>query len=132
MKATKLVGVLVACMGLAACQATVPQSQEAGSADRQEGQTDEGGQTGEAPQTYTLEQVAEHGSAEDCFIAIEGKVYDVSEFIVDQAHPGGPAILQGCGNDASELYNNRPNGSGAHSGKARAMLEQYYIGDLAE
>ena len=86
----------------------------------------------EGTQIYTLDMIAEHNSPSDCWIGIEGMVYDVTPFIADQAHPGGPAILQGCGKDATEMFNERPNGSGAHSQDARSMLPQYYIGDLAE
>ena len=81
-------------------------------------------------QPYSLAEVAQHSTATDCWIAIEGKVYDVTSFIASQKHPGKDAILQGCGIDATKLYNNRPNGSGAHSDKARSFLPNYYIGDL--
>src|SRR3989344_6131265 len=83
-------------------------------------------------QQYSLPEVAQHSVGTDCWIAIEGKVYDVTSFIASQKHPGKDAILQGCGKDATELYNNRPNGSGAHSDKARSFLPNYYIGDLKQ
>ena len=81
---------------------------------------------------YTINEVSLHLTAEDCWIAIEGKVYDVSPFIADQKHPGGAAILQGCGKDGTELYNDRPNGSGAHSQTARSFLPNFYIGELSK
>ncbi len=80
---------------------------------------------------YTLEEVAKHSSREDCWIVIHGKVYDVTSFIPE--HPGGDAILQGCGKDATELFETRPMGSGTpHSEEARELLERYYIGELKE
>ena len=97
--------------------------------------TQEGSQTGEISttvKTYTLAEVGLHNSKENCWLAIEGKVYDVTSYIESQKHPGGEAILQGCGIDASELFNNRPNDKGAHSEKARGFLVNYYIGDLAK
>lgn len=55
----------------------------------------------------------------------------VTEFI--SSHPGGKAILEGCGTDATELFETRPMGSGtAHSERARTLRENYYIGDLKE
>ena len=82
------------------------------------------------PKTISLSEVARHGNAQDCWLAIHGKVYDVTNFI--DKHPGGQAILQGCGKDATNLFETRPMGSGTpHSSGARDMLANYYIGDLA-
>lgn len=86
----------------------------------------------EEGESYSLAEVAVHGEADDCWIAIEGKVYDVTEYIDGGNHPGGAAILQGCGTDATELYNDRPNGLGAHSDQARSFLLNFYIGELEE
>ena len=97
--------------------------------------TQEGAQTGDISttvKTYTLVEVGLHNSKANCWLAIEGKVYDATAYIESQKHPGGEAILQGCGIDASELFNNRPNDKGAHSEKARGFLVNYYIGDLAK
>lgn len=81
--------------------------------------------------SYTLEEVAAHAGRESCWLAIEGKVYDVTSFVQGGFHPGKEAILQGCGKDATELFNTRPMGSGtAHSERARKMLPKYYIGEL--
>ena len=83
----------------------------------------------ETPATITLAEVAQHDKEGDCWLAIHGKVYDVSSW---NAHPGGTAILEGCGNDASDLYETRPMGSGTpHSQDARNLLTGFYIGDLA-
>ncbi len=88
-----------------------------------------GPQTDSIP-TYTLADVSSHDSQSDCWLALSGKVYDVTDFI--SSHPGGQAILEGCGTDATDLYETRPMGSGTpHSQRARSLLENYYIGDLA-
>jgi cytochrome b involved in lipid metabolism len=82
-------------------------------------------------QTYTLSELAEHNTADDCWMAINGKVYDVTEYT--SRHPGGAAIEEGCGIDSTQLYETRPMGSGTpHSSGARQRLEQYYIGDLED
>lgn len=87
----------------------------------------------ESVSNYYLEEVSKHDSSEDCWLAIEGKVYDVSPYIADKKHPGGKAILEGCGKEATELFNTRPMGSGTpHSDRARSGLENFYIGDLVE
>ena len=82
-------------------------------------------------QTFTSEEVAKHNSKDDCWLILDGKVYDVTKFI--PAHPGGKAILEGCGKDATMLFETRPMGSeSSHSARARAIRETYYIGDLKQ
>ncbi|NCN06639.1 MAG: cytochrome b5 domain-containing protein [Candidatus Pacebacteria bacterium] len=82
--------------------------------------------------TFTLEEVAMHATPEDCYLAIEGKVYDVTEFIASEKHPGGEAIFFGCGKDATEMFNNRQSDSKPHSEQARSFLPNFYIGELAQ
>lgn len=81
---------------------------------------------------YTLEEVASHSSKEDCWLVLDGKIYDVTPYVQSGFHPGKEAILMGCGKDATSLFNNRPNGSGSHSERARKMLSKYYKGELAQ
>lgn len=79
--------------------------------------------------TYTLAQVSQHATPEDCWLVIDGKVYDVSGF--GEKHGGGEAVYQGCGIDATELFETRPMGSGTpHSDKARSFLPNFEIGTL--
>lgn len=79
----------------------------------------------------TAVDVAQHAVEEDCWLIIEGKVYDVTEFIAQ--HPGGQVIVEGCGQDATDLFETRPMGSGTpHSDKARGIRDDYYIGELNE
>ncbi len=85
---------------------------------------------GAMTKTYTLDDVAKHTTADDCWLAIEGKVYDVTKFI--PRHPGGKAILQGCGKDATAMFNSRPNDGTSHSQRARDRLPNYYVGDLKQ
>lgn len=82
---------------------------------------------------FTMDEISKHNSAEDCWLLIDGKVYDVTSFIASGNHGGGDAILAGCGIDSTELYNTRPMGSGTpHSEKARSFLPNFYIGDFQQ
>lgn len=81
--------------------------------------------------SYTLQEVAQHASETDCWMAIEGKVYDVTKFV--SQHPGGKAIVNGCGKDATELFNERPsNNMGPHPDQARQALANFEIGTLVQ
>jgi cytochrome b involved in lipid metabolism len=100
-------------------------------ADDVEESTSVAGISGSEKTAYTLTEVAKHDNVDDCWLVLDGKVYDVTEFV--SSHPGGKAILEGCGKDATELFETRPMGSGtAHSERARALSEDYIIGDLQE
>nr|UXG49831.1 nitrate reductase [Saccharina japonica] len=70
-----------------------------------------------------LQEVQKHDNEDDCWIAVDGKVYDVTDFLDD--HPGGgESITISAGQDSSDEFN------ALHSDKARAMLLDYYIGEL--
>lgn len=78
----------------------------------------------------TLDEIAKHASPDNCWFAIEGKVYDVTAFIAQGIHPGGEVILNGCGQDATDMFNTRPSDGQPHSTTARLSLEKFYLGQL--
>eukprot|EP00898_Chlorokybus_atmophyticus_P002635 jgi/Chlat1/3372/Chrsp23S00270 len=74
---------------------------------------------------YTMKEVEAHNAEKDVWIVVGGKVYDCTPFLKE--HPGGAeSILINAGTDATDEFD------AIHSKKARAMLAEYYIGDLAE
>lgn len=89
-------------------------------------------QTKDKMTPISLTEIATHATKSDCWLAIEGKVYDVTPFIAANKHPGGPAILMGCGKDATSLFTNRPKDNRPHSERAENMLPQYQIGVLSQ
>ena len=53
---------------------------------------------------YTLADVAQHTKNDDCWVAVNGKVLNVTPFLDE--HPGGrEAIMLYAGKDASEEFN---------------------------
>jgi cytochrome b involved in lipid metabolism len=79
---------------------------------------------------YTLAEIAEHNTLEDCWMAIEGKVYDFSDYIPQ--HPTPPSVMQPwCGQEATEGMRTKGYGRD-HSPAAWAMMEPYLIGELVD
>ena len=54
---------------------------------------------------FTLEEVKNHNTKEDCFIIINNNVYDMSNF----NHPGGSIIFTYAGKDATEIFHEMHN-----------------------
>ncbi|XP_035302672.1 cytochrome b5 type B-like [Cricetulus griseus] len=72
---------------------------------------------------YWWEEVAKQNSAEEMWMVIHGRVYDIIRFLSE--HPGGEEVLLiQAGADATESFEDV-----GHSPDAREMLKQYYIGD---
>ena len=88
-----------------------------------------------------MEEVSQHTSVEDLWIVINGRVYDVTEWLVfkiklllpklsfhfrQHSHPGGDAILQDFGGkDATEMFR-----SVQHSPDAIGIRGNFIIGLL--
>eukprot|EP00897_Mesotaenium_endlicherianum_P010740 jgi/Mesen1/9695/ME000069S09098 len=82
-------------------------------------------QPGLAPtqRVIPMSEVAKHDSESSAWIVVHNKVYDCTKFLED--HPGGAdSILINAGMDATEEFD------AIHSSKAKAMLEDYLIGEL--
>lgn len=80
--------------------------------------------------TLTLAEIAKHNSKESCWLLISNKVYDVTLFF--GKHPGGDAaLLPNCGKESTEAFATKGKSDGkSHSSEAKALLNNFYIGDL--
>lgn len=76
----------------------------------------------------TLEELARHASAEDCWLAVEGGVYDVTAYV--PAHPAPRrALTDHCGREATRAF--RTKGVGRpHEAGSRELLETMRVGSL--
>ena len=75
--------------------------------------------------SYTLAEVAKHASTSSCWSAIDGNVYNLTNWI--NLHPGGASVIKAiCGKDGSTSFN----GQHAGQGKPAAELKNYLLGAL--
>jgi cytochrome b involved in lipid metabolism len=73
---------------------------------------------------FTAAEVEAHSTAADCWMIIDGKVYDVSKFLED--HPGGEEVLtELAGQDATEAFDEI-----GHSPDAKELLKKFLVGEL--
>lgn len=73
-------------------------------------------------------ELARHSSKKDCWMAIAGSVYALSDYI--PRHPAPEKTMTDwCGKDATEAFNTKGRGR-PHSPAARASLPEYRIGTL--
>ncbi|XP_075506429.1 cytochrome b5-like [Primulina tabacum] len=73
---------------------------------------------------FTLAEISEHNNKKDCWLLINGKVYDVTKFLDD--HPGGDdVLLTATGKDATDDFEDV-----GHSSSARSMMDEFLVGEI--
>ncbi|KAJ4974562.1 hypothetical protein NE237_007736 [Protea cynaroides] len=73
---------------------------------------------------YSMQEAAQHNTGEDCWVVIDGKVYNVTSYLDE--HPGGDDILLAAtGKDATDDFEDA-----GHSKSARELMQEYCIGEL--
>lgn len=78
----------------------------------------------------SLDDVARHNTPDNCWMAINGQVYDVTGYLPE--HPSRPSIiLQWCGREASEAYRTKTK-ERPHSPNADRLLSDYWIGEAIQ
>lgn len=82
-----------------------------------------------ADRSITVAELARHAQQADCWMAINGQVYDFTAYMPQ--HPAEPSLmLAWCGKEASEAYRTKTKGR-PHSPYADQLLPKYRIGVLA-
>ena len=141
--ATALFWVAFVSLGIAAQQAGVPAPPQAGVPAPPQAGVPAPAQTGgpvpakpgepaparsAAPARYSLADVKRHARPSDCWMAIDGQVYDFTAYLPH--HPAPPEAIAGsCGPDASVDYRTKNRGR-PHSPYADGQMARYRIGVL--
>jgi len=68
-----------------------------------------------------MEEVAQHSKKDDCWMVIDGKVYDISSWAAN--HPGGEIIFSYAGMDATDVFD------AFHDENQAKLLPGFYIGE---
>ena len=80
--------------------------------------------------SFALSEVQSHNTKDNCWFAVDGKVYNLTEFIASGDHKGGmDMVIQSCGTDATSAFN-EAHGSGRKGQRAQNELEEFLIGNL--
>lgn len=100
----------------------LPQSNQAKS-QQSTGSTSSGSTSAKAG--ITMAEVKKHATAANCWAAIDGNVYNLTNWI--SKHPGGPGVIKTlCGTDGSQMFNQQHGGQG----RPVAELKNYKVGAL--
>ncbi|XWS34209.1 hypothetical protein CRYUN_Cryun21dG0020800 [Craigia yunnanensis] len=73
---------------------------------------------------YTMQEASQHNTKDDCWVVIDGKVYDVTSYLDE--HPGGDDIvLAATGKDATDDFEDA-----GHSKSAIELMQNFCVGEL--
>ncbi|KDN37932.1 putative SCS7-required for hydroxylation of ceramide [Tilletiaria anomala UBC 951] len=77
---------------------------------------------------FNADQVSKHDRLEDVWVVHKGKVYDVTDFVLD--HPGGDdLVMRYAGKDMGDIMDDIV--EHVHSDSAYELLEEHLIGKIA-
>ena len=79
--------------------------------------------------TLSAAEVARHNTANDCWMIMGGKVYDLSPYT---SHPGGDAYVPYCGTDGTGAYDTKAGRGSPHSSYASSLLASFELGTLGQ
>eukprot|EP01118_Nematostelium_gracile_P000429 TRINITY_DN1047_c0_g1_i1.p1 TRINITY_DN1047_c0_g1~~TRINITY_DN1047_c0_g1_i1.p1 ORF type:complete len:444 (+),score=96.31 TRINITY_DN1047_c0_g1_i1:144-1475(+) len=74
--------------------------------------------------TFSWKEIVKHKSADDCWMVVKGKVYNVTNWV--SKHPGGDLILQGAGRESTAMF------TSYHPLRIEKQLESFCIGKVED
>jgi cytochrome b involved in lipid metabolism len=93
-------------------------------------QTENNKDNGQNTMMLTLDDILAHNTEANCWVIVNNKAYNVTEFI--PLHPAGAdKIIPNCGKDATQVFETR-GGNGPHPESAGIVLQNYYVGDISQ
>lgn len=77
---------------------------------------------------YTVEDIAQHDTEDDCWMIYDNGVYDLTNYLDD--HDRYLDIREWCGGDITEAFETKDGISQDHRSSSYALLEEFRIGDI--
>eukprot|EP01100_Stratorugosa_tubuloviscum_P005096 TRINITY_DN230_c3_g1_i1.p1 TRINITY_DN230_c3_g1~~TRINITY_DN230_c3_g1_i1.p1 ORF type:complete len:110 (+),score=25.11 TRINITY_DN230_c3_g1_i1:45-374(+) len=85
----------------------------------------------EEEQEFKIEEVSKHNTIEDGWIILNNFVFDITDYLQENIHPGGTILLSNyLGQNATEIWNGPGPLDHKHSNQAFKLLQFYKIGKL--
>ncbi len=79
---------------------------------------------------YTIDDVAEHNTEDDCWVIYDDGVYDITDYLND--HDRYLDIREWCGMNMTEAFETKDGLGIDHRTSSYALLETFKIGDIEE
>ena len=77
---------------------------------------------------YTIDDVAEHNTENDCWVIYDNGVYDITNYVAE--HDRYMDIRNWCGTDITEAFETKDGTGRDHKSSSYALLETFYIDTL--
>ena len=77
---------------------------------------------------YTIDDVAEHNTENDCWVIYDNGVYDITNYVAE--HDRYMDIRSWCGTDITEAFETKDGTGRDHKSSSYALLETFYIDTL--
>ncbi len=86
--------------------------------------------SGSTGRVISSQALAQHARPDDCWLAIRGGVYDITEYLPD--HPSRPGVVEPwCGKEATQAFETKTKGR-THFEAADKLLPVYRIGTFKQ
>ncbi len=79
---------------------------------------------------FSLNDVSEHDTRQDCWVVFEDGVYDISPYI--EQHDIYLDITNWCGKDITDDFKDKGDLNKDHKGSSYSLLESFFIGSISD
>lgn len=86
-----------------------------------------------AEKRITLKEIKSHNNAKNCWIIVDAKVYDITNFIaIHDTYCEKTKLTDYCGGDISAIWLEKQKSNNAHKRKSILEFERSHIGTVLE